>query len=140
MGSFLKASTEFIKAVHCEDEGFRSFHDYKTGEKIIIDAFIEDRYGDGWLAVVRRDAEEQISKILHLSKIKEFIKLYEVELAYEEEGYGDPEHNCLAHDAAQAEIDENICPSCGYAGEYISGDDVYFGYIGWPICPECRVS
>jgi|GEM_PF-3619606 len=139
MGSFLKASTEFIKSVHCEDDGFCSFHDYKTDEEIIIDGFIEDKHGEGWLAVVRRNGEEQISKVLHFSKIIEFIKLYEEELAYEE-NKGDSEHNCLVHDEAQAEIDKNICPSCGYAGEYISGDDVYFGYVGWPICPECRVS
>ena len=32
------------------------------------------------------------------------------------------------------------CPMCNFDGRFLDGDDVYQGYKGWPVCPNCRTT
>jgi hypothetical protein len=136
MSVFEKASVDLIKAYHCGD--ITDFHDYVTGNKIVIDAFIPDPHGSYWLAVTRPSPNAQISKVDRISKIKEFQKYYEIEMLYEDRINRDVGHETESKYESNREIQKEVCLYCGYVGDYISGDDVYFGYIGWPICPNCK--
>ena len=53
------------------------------------------------------------------------------------------EHEASDVDLLQKQAEDEVCakdacPLCGCTEPYIEGDDVYFGYTGWPVCPRCK--
>jgi hypothetical protein len=38
----------------------------------------------------------------------------------------------------QHQVEDDACEYCGCMESRIEGDDVYFGYTGWPCCPDCK--
>lgn len=135
MSEHLKASVALINAYHNKD--IEEFHNIE-GANVIIDAFIPADNGEGWWPVIRMSGEEQISKVVHISTILEFKKFYETECAYSEY-FCEMEDNELVFQEIQDEImGKGRCPRCLSTKLKISGDDVHFGYTGFPICPDCK--
>ena len=129
MTSYPEYINGFIKEFRNKNATLR-----KTGEKIIIDGFSQDDDDDWPWAIYRKNENDLFSKEIHLSRIFEFWALYTAEEAWNEHEQklkqDEPPKPCLKH--------KHECFRCGCKEPLISGDNVYFGYTGWPICPNCK--
>lgn len=135
----MNVGAKFVKAVRCGEIETLSLD--SSGEPIVFDAFINDPHGD-WPLLVYRDSNGQfVSKTLHLSRVAEFAKMLRDEADAEmaaKMGTTKKKVQKAAKKKVKKAAKKTVVCICGSTQEPIIGDDVYPGYTGFPICPDCR--
>jgi hypothetical protein len=95
----------------------------------------KDERGDYGVAIRREDSIEV--DLIHPS----CLLIAEREAGYKKMEYFKYEEECEVHTRmVEEQITSKPLCSCGSKQAPISGDDVHFGYTGWPICPDCKRS
>jgi len=105
--------------------------------RVIFDGLVVTDHED-LVLLVRESPEEIVSYKIHPSHCTEYKRLYEIESAYEEEGYYAYGDACEAWSQAQ-QGRGIVCANCGSKETSKWGDAVYFGYVGPARCPQCNV-
>jgi len=96
-----------------------------------------------WIYFTRNENDLILEGEYHYSRFKEFKKAYQLVDLWEdwEDIYSDPdylEYLDMCTIDYNYEFNRDYCSNCNSHEDPVNGDAVFFGYVGAPICPNCK--
>ena len=106
-------------------------------EVMVFGGFLVPEHPEDQLGILVRRPHEVAFREVHYSRVHEFRQAWEEARMWVEYWDVSPEE-CEWWDKCEEDWGAYICDACGSRDFPVSGDEVYFGYVGCPVCPECK--